>query len=345
MKKKIVALLAIVLLGKAQAQETFPVNGIREKAKTTIAFKNAVIHTDYRTVIEKGVLVIKDGKIVSVSSGDKLPTGAVVYDLKGKHIYPSFIDLYSNYGMDEVKRVERGFGPQDLSNKKGAYNWNQAIKPEVNAFEQFSPNEKQATDYINHGFGSVLTHQMDGIIRGTSVFALLSNNAHKSIIKDKAAAQYSFSKGSSTQDYPSSLMGSIALLRQTYLDAQWYATIKNHEEVNISLAAFNQLQGLPHIFEVGDKLSLLRADKIGDEFGVQYIMRGSGDEYQRIQEVKKSGASIILPLNFPLPYDVSDPYEALLVSLEDMKHWELAPTNPAVLEKNGILFSLLQPMD
>ncbi|MFP5471748.1 MAG: hypothetical protein ACLGGV_09140, partial [Bacteroidia bacterium] len=89
MKKKIVALVVIVLLGKSYAQETFPINGIREKEKTTIAFKNAVIHTDYKTVIEKGVLVIKDGKIISVSSGDKVPSGAVVHDLKGKHIYPS----------------------------------------------------------------------------------------------------------------------------------------------------------------------------------------------------------------------------------------------------------------
>jgi imidazolonepropionase-like amidohydrolase len=340
MNKKIVALLVIVLLGKSYAQETFPINGIKEKEKTTTAFKNATIHIDYRTVIEKGVLVIKDGKIISVSSGDKVPNGAVVHDLKGKHIYPSFIDLNSNYGMPEVKRAERGFGPQELSNKKGAYNWNQAVKPEVNAFEQFSPDEKSAKDYINSGFGSVLTHQMDGIVRGTSVLTLLSNtSANKAIVKEKAGAHFSFSKGSSTQDYPSSLMGSIALLRQTYLDAQWYATIKNHEEVNLSLAAFNQLQNIPQIFDVTDKLSLLRADKIGDEFGVQYIIKGNGDEYQRIHEVKQSGASIILPVNFPLPYDVSDPYEAMLVSLEDMKHWELAPTNPAVLEKNGILFS------
>ena len=38
--------------------------------------------------------------------------------------------------------------------------------------------------------------------------------------------------------------------------------------------------------------------------------------------------------------DVEDPTDARFVSLTDMKHWELAPTNPAALEKAGITFSL-----
>ena len=46
------------------------------------------------------------------------------------------------------------------------------------------------------------------------------------MLRDKAAAFYSFNKGTSTQDYPTSLMGSITLIRQTYLDAQWYKNLK-----------------------------------------------------------------------------------------------------------------------
>ena len=29
------------------------------------------------------------------------------------------------------------------------------------------------------------------------------------------------------------------------------------------------------------------------------------------------------------PYDVADPYDARQVSLEQLRHWELAPANPA----------------
>jgi hypothetical protein len=65
------------------------------------------------------------------------------------------------------------------------------------------------------------------------------------------------------------------------------------------------------IFDAGgDWLHILRADKVGDEFGVQYTIKSKGDEYQRIAEVAKTKAVLIVPLNFPKAYDVEDPYKA-----------------------------------
>jgi len=84
----------------------------------------------------------------------------------------------------------------------------------------------------------------------------------------------------------------------------------------------------------------MRADKLGDEFNVQYIFKGNGHEYMRIQEIKATEGSLIIPLNFPLPYDVTDPYDAMQVSLSEMKHWEMAPANAAMLEKEEITFAL-----
>ena len=97
-------------------------------------------------------------------------------------------------------------------------------------------------------------------------------------------------------------------------------------------------QNLPQIFEGNDKWNDMRADRIGDEFGVQYIIKGGGNEYQRINEIAATKASYILPLNFPQAMDVEDPNDARFVSLADMKHWELAPTNPAAFEKANIPF-------
>jgi hypothetical protein len=134
-------------------------------------------------------------------------------------------------------------------------------------------------------------------------------------------------------------MGSIALIRQTYYDAQWYKSTNGKEEYNISLDELNKAMQLPQIFEVGDVYSSLRADKIGDEFNIKYIIKGGGDEYQRMDEVKATGDAWILPLNFPLAYDVEDPYDAQLLSITDMMHWEMAPANPAAMEKSGISFA------
>ena len=140
--------------------------------------------------------------------------------------------------------------------------------------------------------------------------------------------------------YPSSLMGTIALLRQTYLDAQWYKNKPSTEGTNLSLQAWNDNQSLPQIFEADDKWNDLRADRIGKEFGAQYIIKGGGNEYQRIADIAATKATFILSLNFPTAMDVEDPNDARFVSLADMKHWELAPTNPAAFEKANIPFCL-----
>ena len=65
----------------------------------------------------------------------------------------------------------------------------------------------------------------------------------------------------------------------------------------------------------------------------QFIIKTLGDEYQRLNEIKATNAQLIIPLNFPATYDVEDPYDARLVSLEEMKHWEMAPANLAAIEK------------
>ncbi|MFI5217849.1 MAG: amidohydrolase family protein [Bacteroidia bacterium] len=341
MKNLLTLLLTLSFVSVALAQKTFPVNGVQDERHLIYAFRNAKIFIDYKTSIDSATLLIRDGKILDVGKNVKIPGGAVVYDLKGKNIYPSFIDLISDYGINiEKKSTDKPRGPQFLSNTKGAYGWNQAIRPETEAIKLFNADEKKAEELRNNGFGAVLSQQRDGIARGSAVFVSTGNGKENDlIIKDKAAACYSFDKGSSTQDYPGSLMGCIALLRQTYLDAQWYKEGGSTLEYNLSLDAWNNLQLLPQLFEVKDKQSLLRADKIGDEFGVSYIIKGSGDEYQRINEIKNSKVPLVIPVNFPDAYDVSDPYDALNISLKEMKHWEMAPANASFLEKAGISFA------
>ncbi|MBI3502179.1 MAG: amidohydrolase family protein [Bacteroidetes bacterium] len=332
------------------SQETFPTNGAPDKRHTYYAFTNAKIIIDYQTTIEKGTLLIKDGIIVDAGTTVAIPKGAVAYDLKGKNIYPSLIDIYTTYGMPlpEMKKPgDRMFyrGPQMESNIKGAYGWNQAIHPETEADKIFTKDSKSAEEWRKLGFGAVMSFKKDGIARGSAVFVSLADEKENQIIlKEKAAAMYSFDKGTSTQDYPSSQMGSIALLRQTYYDAQWYKSQitnpKSQIEYNISLEAWSKLQTLPQIFEVNDKLSALRADKVCDEFKIQYIIKGAGDEYQRMDEIKNTNAKFILPLKFPMPYDVEDAYDASLISYSDLKHWEMASMNPSAFEKKNIPFAL-----
>ncbi len=323
------------------AQETFPVNGVFNKNHNYYAFTHARIYRDYETVLDDGTLLIRDGMIVEVGEKVSVPKGTVVFDLKGKDIYPSLIDMYTNYGIPEVKKMPKPISPQYETTTKGAYDWNQAIKSEFNAVSVFTIDRKAADEYLKMGFGTVLAFQKDGIARGSAVVVSLGETRENEVVlADKAAACYSFDKGSSYQEYPTSLMGAIALLRQTYLDGLWYKNNQKKTEYNASLLAWNNLQALPQIFEVSDKLSALRAAKIGKEFSIDYIIKGIGDEYQRLEDIKESNCRFILPLNFPNVYDVEDPYDAMNVSLAEMKHWEMAPANPAFFEKKAIPFAL-----
>jgi imidazolonepropionase-like amidohydrolase len=344
--KRMQALLALLLFfTQMAAQPTFPVNGVANPKTNSYAFTNATIVKDGQATLTNATMVIKDGKIVAAGANITVPKDAVVIDCKGKYIYPSFIDIYSDYGLTEPQRERGGFnfgGPSQItSTQKGAYGWNQAIRSDVEAGKLFTVDDAKAKPLRDAGFGTVLSHQKDGIARGTGVLATLANEKDNLVIvKEKASAHYSLSRGSSTQSYPGSVMGSIALLRQTYLDALWYKGNPSAEGVNISLKAFNETQNLPQIFDGGDKWSDIRADRIGDEFGVQYIIKGGGNEYQRINEVAATKASFILPLNFPQAMEVEDPNDARFVSLADMKHWELAATNPGAFEKANIPFCI-----
>ena len=345
MKRILSTLVFACILIITNAQESFPINGVRDIRSGLYAFTNATIIQNENTKIEKGVLIIKMGKIVAVGANLTVPAEAIVIDCAGKYIYPSFIDPFTDYGVVATRRAVGGFNfgapGQFISNKPGPYNWNQAIKPEINAVEVFVNDEATASTYRANGFGAVFTHLKDGLARGTgAVVSLATENNNTAVLKTKAASVYSFDRGTSTQSYPSSLMGSIAVLRQTYLDAKWYQTKPVGEGTNLSLEAWNNNQAMPQIFATDDKWNTVRADRVGDEFGVQYIIRGGDNGYQRIDEMAKTKASFILGVDFPIAMDVEDPTDARFVSLADMKHWELAPTNLSAFEKANIVFSI-----
>ncbi len=120
----------------------------------------------------------------------------------------------------------------------------------------------------------------------------------------------------------------------------WYKANATKTEYNISLEAFNKLQELPSIFEGNDKYNDIRGKKVGDEFKVKYIIKGGGNEYQRMYDIQNSFSNFIIPINFPEAIDVEDPFDAEQASLTDLKNWEMAPANLAELEKNNVSFCI-----
>ena len=341
--RKLFLVLMLLSVSLRQAQDYFPTNtGVKTTKNTTVAFTNAKIYVTPTNIIKKGTLLVKDGKIVSVGKSVSIPEGAKTLDLEGKTIYPSFIDLYSDFGVKKPKRASRNNrSPQYDAGRTGHY-WNDHIRPETDASLSFAFDNKKAKDLVNAGFGVVNTHMQDGIVRGNGLLVALNSSSSDGYrIIDKRSAQYlSFSKSVlSRQVYPDSKMGSMALLRQMYMDADWYAA-GNANNTDASLAALNNNKGLIQIFEAGSQLDVLRADKVGDEYGIQYTIVGGGDEFEKINDIKATGAKMIIPINFRKAYDVSNPLLASYISLSDMRRWNQEPSNLSVLSKNGITFAL-----
>ena len=76
----------------------------------------------------------------------------MVIDLEGKHIYPSFVETYSSFG---VKTPERSFGgrsPQYEATRAGYY-WNDHVRAETNALNEFEYDNKaeEVVANINDG--------------------------------------------------------------------------------------------------------------------------------------------------------------------------------------------------
>ncbi len=338
--------LAIALLFCATTfygQDYFPKNdGVKSENNNYTALLNAKIYVTPSQIIEKGTLLIQDGKVVQVGTNVALPKNVVMIDLTGKSIYPSFIDVFSDFGVAQAKRPERSGRSAEYDPSREGFYWNDHVMPENDAVSKFSYDEKKAKELRDIGFGVVNSHIQDGIVRGTGVLVALNGQGNDAdrILEDRSAEYLSFERSvEKMQSYPSSLMGSMALLRQMYYDADWYAK-GNVTTKDRSLEALNANKGLVQIFAAGDKGNVLRADGIGDQFNIQYVILGGGDEFESVADIKATNAKLILPLNFPEPYDVSNPYQADYVSNEDMRYWNQAPGNPKAMADNGVIFSL-----
>src|ERR1043166_6888732 len=157
-KLKLLTGLCLVLYNcySLNAQPTFPENGVADPRHGYYAFTHATIVKDANTTLTNSTLVIKDGRITAVGTGLSVPAGAVEVDCKGKYIYPSFIDIYTDYGTPSRQQtagtgIPAGIGAlfgqqQAETDTRGPFGWNQAIKSDVDVYKVFQANETRSEE-------------------------------------------------------------------------------------------------------------------------------------------------------------------------------------------------------
>ena len=128
-----------------QAQDYFPKNdGVKQSFKNHVAVTNATIYVSSTQKLEKATLLFKDGKILEVGTKVSIPKNATIIDGTGKTIYASFIDVFSEFGIQKpTDKPERGSSAQYDSSREGYY-WNDHIKTDYNAFENLNSMKTKA---------------------------------------------------------------------------------------------------------------------------------------------------------------------------------------------------------
>lgn len=318
-------------------------NGIQDIRSPITALTHATIHIDEKTTLHDATLVIRGDQVIAISDDNQYPANAQSKDYTGLHLYPGFILMNSRIGMPEMpKKPPFSWGKKEIiqSVKKGAYNSNDAIKASFNAADVYTIDKKNNQTLRAAGFTNALIHQPDGAMRGTSTLVHLRDDHEQQAIIDRRVAQHlSFDKGTSTMDYPVSLMGHMALIRQTWLDAQWYQ--QQNDIMDLDLEAINQNKKLPSIIATDNWQETLLAKKLGDEFKVNFIVQTAGDSYQDATSVANTGQQLIVPLKQMKAPAFKDQLDVFNIDYKDLKAWEMTPYNPAVLEQHEVAFALI----
>lgn len=334
----ILTVVATLLL--AEPPSTDQPQGLRDKTPDDVALVGARIVVRPGEVIDQGVIVIRDGVITDVYEGDEPPADATARDVAGHTIYAGFID---------------SFGEVDAGSAVGsAPYWNSEITPQREVAAAYEADSQTNESLRKQGFAARLAAPNNGILKGVSALVATGDDTNEQAILKRRVAQHlrlTVSRGRGRDEYPGSPMGAVALARQAMHDAQWLAAAKKARASHPTLPspgsndALEALESYPRsdrliIADAINELYFLRADLFAREFDLNVALRGSGYEYRRLDAVKATGRSVILPINFPQPPNVGSVEAARNVSTTDLMDWDLAPENPARLAEAGVPFVL-----
>ena len=333
MKIKTILFLSILSILTAQVG---PAKALHRNPPRAWALTNATIYAAPGKTIEDGTVVMRDGIITAVGAKVKIPKQATIIDMDGKHIYAGFIESWL-----DVKTVKKDTSLQA--------NWNSNMRAYLKGADLFHPKEKSLKELHGLGFTTAHVTPKGGIFQGSS--GLVQLGQIPKVLSNNVAQVVEYAAGGwGAKEYPTSLLGAIAFIRQGFLDADWYSKsqgiLAKYPDGNEPIQADRSLEELsiakrnkqPFVFRTGNELYIDRSSNIADEFELDLWIMGNGYEYRRIEEMPAS--FMIVPLNFPAKPEVADPQNALQYSTEQLKHWDMAPDNAAKLADAGFQFAL-----
>lgn len=296
------------------------------------ALTGATVHPASGPAIPNGVVVIRGGLIESVGSDIRIPADATTIDVSGAHVYPGLIDAHTSLGFAAPKE-------QNADQPSAA----------DRASRNVSISDDDASARHAIGVTTIVTAPARGIFNGQSVVLNLSNGPIESrVIKSPAAQEISFNPRP-TWTFPDSLMGVIAHIRQTFLDAQHHAAAREtyegapaglrRPEENPDLDALRPAirRELPVVFAADSEEMIRRVLSLAAELNVRPIIAGAREAYALPAELRN--VPTLVSVNWPVA--PSDPDDRAEQPLRIIRKRQLAPTTPAELAKAKVSFALV----
>lgn len=296
-------------------------------------------------VLENGVIVVRDGKIAEIGSKLPVPVGMKSLDAKGMTIYPGFINGYSTKSLKLPDAPSAATPPSTLSvapptmwqgNRKG-------IRAQLKTAECLDLKVFMS-DAHKAGFTASYLAPGGGLIRGTGALAYWTDekfDAHP------FGMEMSF-RNAGGQGYPGTLLGAVALLRQTLYDAQRYGKLSKPEKD----ADYDGLQPVLRaetsaVFAADSEADIQRALKIGDEFGFPVVIQGSRDAYKRGKMLADKKVPVIVDCAIgDEPSVKTSPDGPPVAVLEERRdQWKERALNVIELQKAGVLFAFSAERD
>ena len=128
---------------------------VAAQSKVTV-IRNARVVTVSGATIERGTIVIRDGRIAEVGAKVAVPAKAEVIDATGLSVYPGLIDSGTVLGLTEVSAVNATVDTTEL----GEFNANMKALSAVNPYSELIPVGRM------NGVTSAITCPQGGIISG-----------------------------------------------------------------------------------------------------------------------------------------------------------------------------------
>jgi imidazolonepropionase-like amidohydrolase len=329
------------------------------QAPHVYAITGARIVTAAGAPLENGTIVFRDGIIDAVGAGLTPPAAARVYDGKGLTVYPGLIDMGNTTAVSALSSAPPT--PRTTEDAERLKR-DQLLRPHVRAAEHLAMDAPAMRKLAAAGVTTVLAVPNGSAFAGQSALvnvvlpedepqigALADIRAGQPVLRTPVALHLAVPENPQGEAYPNSLMGVIAFVRQSFLDAQYYGAVQARASGSKATTArvpfdpaLDALQPalngrLPVVYRADSVREIDRALEMARAFKLQTILAGAREADQLASDLKAVNARVIFNLRYPerlksLAPDADEPVRVL-------RERANAPKAPAALQKAGILFA------